>query len=285
MRLLRRCVASAFLAVPLAFSACGGEPGPLPDAVLTGFASPRAVVHDARADVYLILDAGPDGGSVARAEPGGRVDREWIRHGKDGVELRAPRGLAIAGDLLHVADETAVRSFDRASGESRGSIPIPGSARLEDLSVAPDGELWLVDSGTGEPGSAAVFAVAVDGTVRTVLQGGALLAPSGIEASATGALIVDRQNGVFAQVDRGGRCNVLIRAPEPGLEGLVRVGEGRWLTASAAGKCLYTFDVKGAIGAIEWPELAAPDAPAVDAVRQRLLVPLPERGEVLARKP
>src|SRR5688572_13485920 len=125
--------------------ACSGE--------LPGFDTPESAVHDAVDDVYLVSNIGgaplaKDGdGYIARVRPDGSMTRHWIRGGEGGVTLHAPKGLAIAGDVLWVADIDVMRRFHRRTGSPLGDVEVPGATFLNDVSALPDGTIYCTDTG------------------------------------------------------------------------------------------------------------------------------------------
>ena len=149
-----------------------------------GFATPESVLHDTAADLYLVsnINGSPlekdDNGFISRVSPEGQVVAlKWIDGAAEGVTLNAPKGMAISGDTLYVADIDALRMFDRATGAPKGQIAVEGATFLNDLAVAPAGGVYLTDSGLQagaagfEPsGSAAVYHVHADGTVEALLK-------------------------------------------------------------------------------------------------------------------
>lgn len=115
---------------------------------------------------------------------------KWIAGGQNGVTLHAPKGLAIAGDVLYVADVTTVRKFDRRTGAPLGDIAVPGSTYLNGLAVAPGGKIYVSDSGPPDGsfearGTEAIHVI--DGARVTALaKGSALGRPTGV-SEPTGA--------------------------------------------------------------------------------------------------
>ncbi|HLU47138.1 MAG TPA: hypothetical protein VK116_03610, partial [Planctomycetota bacterium] len=91
--------------------------------------TPESALHDPVADVYLISNIngspfGEDGkGYIARIAPDGEILVEkWIDGETADTTLNAPKGMAIVGDVLWVADVNVVRRFDRESGAPRGEV-------------------------------------------------------------------------------------------------------------------------------------------------------------------
>jgi len=119
-----------------------------------GFNQPENLVYDSVADVFLVSNMGSgdatahdNNGFISRVAPNGHVlSLRWIAGGEHGVNLDAPKGLAIHGDTLAVADLGSVHLFDRRSGAPLGSVAVSGLV-LNDVAFAPDGSLWITDTG------------------------------------------------------------------------------------------------------------------------------------------
>ena len=113
-----------------------------------GFETPASVLHDEAADIYLVsnVNGAPldhDGnGFISRLNPLGRlVPLRWIEGGKDGVELNAPKGMALLGDTLFVADSATAPGF---SAFGTGAI-YKIRSRVSPPSVPAMGS-WTTDS-------------------------------------------------------------------------------------------------------------------------------------------
>jgi len=108
-----------------------------------GFDMPESAVFDrARNRIILSTIIGNPGvadgqGSLVLLSPEGEViDANWA------VGLDAPKGMAILGDVLLVADLTRLHEIDVATGEIRRSIAMPEAVFLND--VTSDGEVAFV---------------------------------------------------------------------------------------------------------------------------------------------
>lgn len=278
---MRRVHSVVLVAAALLPAACGGAP--------PGFDTPVAAVHDALADVYFVSNCnGPllakDGnGYVARVAPDGSMDRHWIRGGRGGVTLDSPTGLAIAGDVLWVADVDTLRRFDRRSGAPLGELPLPGARCLWGLAAAPDGTVYCTDAGFDAAlvptGTDTLWRIPAGGGAPEVLARGVELGqPTALCALATGVFAVGWRDGAFYQVDGKGRRTDLGKAPEGRLTGLVRLpprdGEaGVWLACGRAGNRLYRFDLGGVCVPLEHV-FEDPGQCGYDAARGRVLLPL-----------
>lgn len=285
-------------AIPLAFAvlgACAGDP--------PGFDTPESVVHDPEADVWYVSNirgaplAKDNNGYIARVSPDdGTMRRWWIEGGKNGVTLHAPKGLALFGDQLWVADIDVLRCFDRRTGSPVAEVAIPGAAFLNDVAIAPDGVVYVTDTGLdaqfAPTGTDAIWRVgpwsppgttaAVDPPRRLVpeplARGADLGQPNGLVATASGVYVVSWRDGTFFLLDRRGVRTDLAKAPAAQLDGLVRVtapdgGRPAWYATSWAGACVYRFDLTGGVQALP-TRLEQPADCGFDARRRLLVVPL-----------
>src|SRR5204862_2948718 len=135
--------------------------------------------------------------------------------------------LAIAGDVLWVADVDVLRRFDRRSGKPLGDVEIPGATFLNDVSALPDGTIYCTDTGLdaqlAPTGTDAIWCVACDGTVSPLVRSTDLGQPNGLVARDAGVYVVSWRDGTFFQIDYGGKRTDLGKAPTAQLDGLVRV--------------------------------------------------------------
>jgi hypothetical protein len=168
-------------------------PKPTPVLALKDFATPESVLYDAKSDVYIVtnVNGGPsaadNNGFISRVTPdGSKVDLKWIEAGKKGVKLDAPKGSAIVGSTLYVADLSRLRMFDAVSGKPKGDIPLAGATFANDVASGPDGKVYVSDSGikiddkgVTPTGSDAVYVVE-KGKAKVLAKGDELGHPNGL---------------------------------------------------------------------------------------------------------
>lgn len=72
-----------------------------------------------------------------------------VEGGKNGVTLDAPKGLALTGDTLWVADINHVRAFNRKTGAKLADIDLTAQKAtfLNDVAVGGDGAVYVTDTG------------------------------------------------------------------------------------------------------------------------------------------
>ena len=259
---------------------------PHPDApiVVDGLSTPESVAHDANADVYLVTNiAGSpfeaDGeGFVSRIAPDGTMlELRWI----DG--LNAPKGIAISGDTIAIADLTAVRRFDRATGAVRDVIPIEGATFLNDVAAGPDGSFFVSDSGMRpagdgiEPtGTDAIYRIASDATYVAIVRGAELHLPNGLAVHGEDLFMVPFGGSALSRFDLEGHPRGSIELPSGQLDGLV-VGDCA-VVSSLQAMAVLVGPVEGPFSpAIE--EVAAADIGA-DTTRDRILMPMIMQGQL-----
>jgi sugar lactone lactonase YvrE len=257
-----------------------------------GFATPESVLYDAKNDVYLVsnINGGPsaaDGnGFISRvAADGSKVDLKWIEGGKNGAKLDAPKGLTIAGDVLYVADLTRVRMFDPTTGKAKGEVPLPGATFANDIAAAPDGRVFVSDSGIkiDDKGvtpthSDAVYVIEKK-KAKVLAKGDDLGHPNGLLfANDAGGKaneklwVVTFGSGELYSLDKEGKKGDASKLPQGQLDGIVPLGDGVLVSSWEAqgvfrGKAGGTFD-------LVLTGLKAPADIGYDTKRSRVLVPL-----------
>src|SRR2546430_2953341 len=121
-----------------------------------GFLTPESVLHDTVQDIYFVSNtngsptAKDNNGFISRVRPDGAVENlKFIEGGRTGVTLHAPKGMALNGDTLWVADIDVVRAFNAKTGALVDSVSLSklGAVFLNDVAVAPTGALYITDTG------------------------------------------------------------------------------------------------------------------------------------------
>ncbi|HEY9229979.1 MAG TPA: PQQ-dependent sugar dehydrogenase, partial [Gemmatimonadaceae bacterium] len=116
-------------------------------AFVDGLKEPESVIYDADQDVYFVSNvegkaAGKDGrGFITRisAKDGDKTTR-WINSGHQNAMFNAPKGMAIVGDTLWVADIDVMRSFNRKTGAPIAVVDFgtKGATYLNDVAIGGD---------------------------------------------------------------------------------------------------------------------------------------------------
>ena len=207
---------TAVLATLLALNACasGEKAGTAAQPVDTAFTKlgetanldvPESARYDADLDVFFISNIRgvpsnkDNNGFIARVDAS-QPDSftVLVRGGQGGVTLHAPKGMAVQGDTLWVADIDVLRGFNKRTGERVATISFSPTPRfLNDVAIGPDGEIYVTDtsiqisaSGTRYFGQDKLFVVK-GREARVLLEGQAKLAqPNGVAWDAQGGRLL-----------------------------------------------------------------------------------------------
>jgi len=245
-----------------------------------GFSTPESVLHDPETDVYLVANINGDpsardgNGFISRVSPEGEVIAlKWIDGEVEGVTLDAPKGMALTGERLFVADITVVRVFDRGSGDSLDEIPVEGATFLNDVAAAEDGTVYVTDSGTG-----VIHRIRPDGTLE---QAGQTKNPNGIHVRGETILVTGGSNQIFRLGDEGA-LTPEYETPTGGLDGLILLDDGSVLVSSWDGMAVYQFDADGQVSTL-FSGIKSPADIGFDSQRRLVLIPHFEDDQVEAR--
>ena len=256
---------------------------------LTKLQNPESAKYDADQDLWYVTNvngnplAKDNNGYISRLTADGKVDSlKFIVAGKNGVKLNAPKGMALTGDTLWVADIDALRAFNKRTGAPITSVSMVGQAKfLNDVAVGPDGALYVTDTGvipdpkTGmaHTGPDRIFRVA-GGKASIALQSPQLAGPNGItwDSAANHFVIVPfAGNAIVAW--RPGEKTVQPIATGPGQEDGVEVlPGGRLLVTSWADSSLFVVENGQATTIAKG--VPSPADIGLDTKRSRVAVPL-----------
>jgi streptogramin lyase len=261
-----------------------------------GFKTPESVLYDQAADVYLVsnINGAPtdkdDNGFISRVSPTGEVlALTWIDGASPDVTLNAPKGSAIRGDTLFVADIDVVRLFDRRNGAALGAWPVPGATFLNDMAVGPDGTLYVTDSGLKagangfeDTGSDAVYRF--DGARPVAIATGKDLGrPNGVFGDSAGVVVVTFGTGAVYRLDpaTGARTD-LPQPPQGALDGVFEGRDGALVVSSWTGHTVYQLTAAGTYEAVT-DSITSPADIGYDRGRNALLIPDFTTDRVLIR--
>jgi sugar lactone lactonase YvrE len=215
--------------------------------------NPESARWDAEQNVWFVsnVNGGPsakdNNGYISRLKPDGSVDSlKFIAAGRNKVTLNAPKGMAIVGDTLWVADIDAVRGFNRKTGAPVASIAVPGAQFLNDVSAGPDG-IYITDSGvlfgpdgtSTHPGPDRVFKVA-GRKVTTALTFKGQVTPNGItwDSTASRFVVVPMGDSTIVSWAPGDSAPQPVATAPGMMDGVEALGGGRYLVTSWADSSL-----------------------------------------------
>jgi sugar lactone lactonase YvrE len=303
--MLTACAGMASLL--LALAACAGSDQPAteradearealaPEKVgeVGGLSTPESALFDAVRNVWYIAningvpnDADNNGFITRVSADYATVDTAFIAGGTNGVTLDAPKGMALMGDTLWVADITHLRAFDVTTGAAVASVAVDGAVFLNDVVVGAQGTLYISDTGIRfgaegmtHPGPDRVFQLS-GRAVNEVLRFEGEPGPNGLlfDESRGRLLIVPFAVGTIFEWTPGSAAADSVASGPGSFDGAVRLADGRVLVSSWADSAVHVL----ADGAVK-PLITGVPAPAdigVDAKRGVVAVPLFELGRV-----
>ena len=204
--------------------------------------TPESVRYDADLDAFFVsnINGNPsqkDGnGFIDRIDAGNtQMSTHLVEGGKNGVTLNAPKGMAIVGDTLWVADIDAVRAFNKRTG-------------------AP------IATGMTHPGHDQIFKIAGRKASVAIASDSSLKGPNGIAwDAANGRFVLGPFNDAVVSVSawKAGDSTVTAIGTGPGgYDGVEVLSDGRILVTSWADSSVQVIEngtFRKVIGNVEGP--------------------------------
>lgn len=257
---------------------------------MIGFLGPESVRYDSAQDVYFVSNingealAKDNNGFISRVRPDGAVEvLKFVEGGRGGVTLNAPKGLALRGDTLWVADIDVVRAFNAQTGVPLDSVKLDSlrAVFLNDIAIAPNGAIYVTDTGIRfddvgnvlHPGPDRIFRIGPDRKVTVAVRGDTLGRPNGITLDAVGRRFVIAQYGGKAVMawKPGDKAPTVIARGVGGFDG-VEIIAGKIVVSSWTDSSITRFDSTQGTKIITG--VPSPADIGYDAKRNRLLVPI-----------
>jgi hypothetical protein len=251
-----------------------------------GLATPESIQHEPQSDTYLVsnINGDPlgkdDNGFISKLSPDGTVVAlKWIDGASPDVELNAPKGIGFSAGKLFVSDIDVIRTFDLATGKPLAQIKVAGATFLNDVAVAPDGTVYVSDTGlkAGKDGlepskKDAIYKVSADGKLSTLIKSEQLGLPNGLFADATGLSVATWQGKLY-KVSYDGKQEESSTAPGAQLDGLLHTADGQVLLSSWEKSTVYLGTADGQFSPL-MADLKSPADLGYDNTRGQVLVPL-----------
>lgn len=265
---------------------------------VTGFREPESVRYDPDQDLFFVsnmfgLGSAKDGnGFISRVDAKTLTDSTvLVKSGDHGAVLDAPKGMAIQGDTLWVADIDKLRGFDRHTGLPVATIDFAPqhAVLLNDVAVSPDGTIWISDTGiimneAGAPhtGPDRIFAVGPGHAISVAAQGPQLHWPNGVtwDAARKQWIVVsfDPYAGQIATYRPGDTTRTVIRNGRGKLDGVEVLPNGAVMFSSWADSSIHLLEGTKERQIIR--DVPVPADIGYDTRRNRVAIPLSTIGWV-----
>jgi sugar lactone lactonase YvrE len=263
-----------------------------------GFQGPESATYDPDQDVFFVSNmtgygSAQDGNGYITRMSAGNPDsaQVFIQGGMNGAVLDAPKGMAIQGDTLWIADISALRGFDRHSGAPVGTIDLAplGAVQANDVAIGPDGTLRVTDTGiimgkdgVVHTGRDKIFVVGPGRAVRVGAAGPELRRPNGVAWDAVGkrwiVLSFDPFVGEVSAFPSDMSSRTVIRRGSGQLDGVAILPGGTILFSSWADSSIHALSDGHDMQIVR--EVPVPADIGLDTRRQHLAIPLSMLGRV-----
>jgi DNA-binding beta-propeller fold protein YncE len=191
---------------------------PVEAAQITGLGSPNSFVGDPLGKEYFISningepEARDNNGFITKLNTDGKIIHlKFIQGGVGDVILHAPKGMALVGPILYIADLDQLKAFDKTSGKFITAVsfpPLPTRVSLTDVAAAPDGMLYVSDQAANS-----IYRIdpSADYRVDLLIHDERLAGPAGIaiHPRTNHLIIVSWQKGKILEMTPGGQLTEL----------------------------------------------------------------------------
>lgn len=247
---------------------------------VTNLLTPESVVQAADGKIYIseIHGFGQDGDGQIRV-----LDQDRQRVLLTGLD--DPKGLAIVGQTLYIADKTRVLQVDLTASPARAEVFVAASdfthppQFLNDLCADAYGNIYISDSGDilGSGKGGAVYKVTPQRQLTLLVDGAMdsrVLAPNGLLADAQGEhlLMVDFTSGVLYQLAIASKTLTEVASGFGGGDGIVRQANGMLYVSDWKNGKVFRVDNAGKVTLVKQGYQSAADI-ALTQDDHYLLVP------------
>ncbi len=251
---------------------------------ITGLKTPESAVQAKNGKIYVseINEFGKDGDGQITV----------IENGKKRVfatGLDDPKGLAIIGKTLYVADKTKIMKIDMAG---KVETFVPASAFpvtplfLNDLEADPQGNLYVSDSGDlfGSGKGGAIYKISPKGEVKLLIndkQDARVKAPNGLLADDTSTVLiyVDFASGILYSLNTQTHQLNDIAEGFGGGDGLLHRSNGTMYVSDWKNGKVFSVNTKGDVALLKGGYQSAADI-AITKDEKYIMVPDMKAGEL-----
>ena len=256
-----------------------------------GFRTPDSVLPDPATGHLFVsnINGSPtsaDGnGFISLLDTTGKpINMHFIRSGQGSVHLNAPKGMALMGGDLYVADLRQIHRFDRTTGALKGTVDLGliGAKNLSGLTPGPDGMLFAAD-----PATSTVFTINTLNSHQAAvhLRDRELGKPTALlyDPTHNRLLVASWDHGRLFFIDSGRRVFALMKQKFNRLKSLQFDRQGDLIFSSFVSGKIYRLKKYQTLEVVK-ENLVTPGNFALDKEGRRLVVPS-FRGNIVFSAP
>jgi hypothetical protein len=194
---------------------------------------PESVLFDKKSDVLFVAningksDQKDGNGFISKLSPDGKIMQlKWVEG------LDAPKGMALVGNTLYVADLTAVAIIDVASGKITRKVEIGGAQFLNDVTASDNGDVYVSDSATGK------IHLVKNGAATVFFESSDLKRVNGLLSLKNELYVADAGTGVNYKLTKDKQLTRFSETSQ-GADGIVMVGKDGYIVSSWGGEVFF----------------------------------------------
>src|SRR5690606_21811222 len=190
--------------------------------------TPESVLFDAESKILYVSNIGEsdkqNSGFISKLDLNGRVlERNWVS------DLNATKGLGLYNDRLYAAELNTIAVIDVNTGVIVQRIPIEGAQMLNDITIDPNGIVYVSDTRSGK-----VHKIEND---EPSLYMENLKRPNGLLS--VGNILYVLADGTLLKTDSGKKSTQLAEGMEGGTDGIEMVKENEFIISCWEGVIYY----------------------------------------------
>ena len=242
------------------------------------YAKPESFIRDADTGLYYVsnLNGSTDNdGYITKLDKDLKIIKQKFIEGTEAVRLDDPKGMAIVGDTLWVADNRTLRAYNKTTGEAIAQIPLQprGARSLNGVEAGPDGLLFVSDMDAN-----IIFSINTkeNNAVDVLAEGADLSNPNGLywDEKAKLLYVACWEGSKVLTVDLEGEITTYVedKAKFTNLDGIDGDGKGNLYVSDYKTNVIYRITPGQRIELIA-EKLTTPADIHVDRPNSRLLIP------------
>ncbi len=214
----------------------------------SGIETPESVYYHAQDDLLFVSNIGqgapsdPDGdGFISKLSPNGKIIKlKWA------TGLNAPKGMAVQGQYLYVADLNQLVRISLDTGKVITRFPAESALFLNDVAADERGNVFVGD--TSEENS--LIYRLEKGRLNVWLKSAEIARPNGLSMEDGALLVGNVLDNKLHRVNILSKKITLIADSGSRIDGLEPLGEGRYLVSNWLGRIAF-IDADGAVTSIQ----------------------------------